>query len=385
MPQKTAHSIISQHVTSIARRGKKHQFAFQFVDNDNKRVRPAEHSRALLSAAALTWSTVQQVEGRKPRSMCGAARWHLQQVRLGVALHCIQALYTAVPQQQCLKAAGPCRDWGALFRQLPAGAMVGKAHCTAVESSIARCSLTQCCVSHLQEQPAPTVDRKASSQSQASAAAGVRLPAGNTASGGQREAVTLRTPPETCCAAQRNTNATTFEASIAHVHSTGGLGLGNMPSFSAHECAAAGHSSEALWMVHQSDPTVLLQAGLKRARHEPLPATAKTVASAISPSQASQVVMQLEGYCPERFPPDVQQQVCRQQQRWKSQLISVRLREFHHAIWSVMSPQLCLPARQAEGLAPAQSPSAVAPGVCLDRCSGSAGHLSRKAWTAWLA
>ena len=59
---------------------------------------------------------------------------------------------------------------------------------------------------------------------------------------------------------------------------------------------------------------------------------AKAASPDIRPSQASQVIMQLERYCPDRVPLDVQQQVCRQQQRWLSQLMSVRLREFHHAI-----------------------------------------------------
>ena len=79
-------------------------------------------------------------------------------------------------------------------------------------------------------------------------------------------------------------------------------------------------------------PAPLLQASLKRARHEAPPATAKAATSAITPTQASQVVMQLEGYCPERFPLDVQQQVCRQQQRWLSQLTTVKLKEIHCAV-----------------------------------------------------
>ena len=75
-----------------------------------------------------------------------------------------------------------------------------------------------------------------------------------------------------------------------------------------------------------------LQASLKRARHEAPPATAKVATSAITPTQASQVVMQLEGYCPERLPLDVQQQVCRRQQRSFLQLTTVRLKAMHCAV-----------------------------------------------------
>ena len=69
-------------------------------------------------------------------------------------------------------------------------------------------------------------------------------------------------------------------------------------------------------MLHQSYAALLLQAGFKRARHEAPPAPAKAATPAVIPSQASQVVMQLAGYCPESFPLDVRQQVCRQQQKW---------------------------------------------------------------------
>ena len=100
-------------------------------------------------------------------------------------------------------------------------------------------------------------------------------------------------------------------------------------------------------MLHQSYPALLLQAGFKRAGHEAQPAAATAVMSAVVPSQASQVVMQLEGYCPESFPLDVKQQVCRRRQRWLSQLISVSLTDFHDAILSADSTATCalLPGR----------------------------------------
>ena len=64
------------------------------------------------------------------------------------------------------------------------------------------------------------------------------------------------------------------------------------------------NSLEALQVLPPSYPALLLQAGMKRARHEAPPATAKAV------------VMQLEGCHPEKYPLDVQQQVWCQQQRW---------------------------------------------------------------------
>ena len=85
-------------------------------------------------------------------------------------------------------------------------------------------------------------------------------------------------------------------------------------------------------MRHQSKQALLLQASLKRARLEAPPAPAKAATSAVIPSHASQVVMQLEGYCPESFPLDVQHQVCRQQQRWLTKLTPVMLNKINCAI-----------------------------------------------------
>ena len=60
--------------------------------------------------------------------------------------------------------------------------------------------------------------------------------------------------------------------------------------------------------------------------------------------------MRLEGYYPEKYPLDVQQQVCGPQQRKMSQLISIKLREVHRAIWSVLSPELPVhPCQAGEG------------------------------------
>ena len=108
LTETNAQSIISKHVAGIARRKyRNHEFTFQLIDKDKRRVRPVEHhvhSSVLCTvAAALTCFAVLQVKGLNIRSMCVAARWLLQQVRLGLCFDPI-----AVLQQQCLRAAEPC-------------------------------------------------------------------------------------------------------------------------------------------------------------------------------------------------------------------------------------------------------------------------------------
>ena len=107
LPETNAQSIILKHVAGIARRKTcRHQFTFEFIDKDKKGVLPAEHSRVPLSAVHCgsfrDLPPVLQIKGTyKIKSMCGAARWLLQQVWLGLctaARLCKQCAAAAVSE-----------------------------------------------------------------------------------------------------------------------------------------------------------------------------------------------------------------------------------------------------------------------------------------------
>ena len=147
------------------------------------------------------------------RSMRGAARWLLQQVRRGLCIATRRAAPAVSGSSGALSRLG-------CFVQTDA--VVGKAHCKAEESSVALRNLMQCCVCRLQEQPAPAVGTIASLKHWASASAGLRLPAVKTESGGQRKAVTPGTPPDTprsAVAAQQDASPTASKASVTRTHS----------------------------------------------------------------------------------------------------------------------------------------------------------------------